>query len=139
MDAARRKYVTEKPERVRASKAAYRDANRDELREKGRQRFSENRERINAQSARYKRERPHLRAVWQAERRARKLKATPAWVDRAAIKAVYAEAARLTRETGEKYSVDHIIPLKGKTACGLHVHWNLQVMTFRENCSKGAR
>jgi hypothetical protein len=56
-----------------------------------------------------------------AHRRAIRLNATPPWVDRKAILAFYAEARRLTRETGIPHEVDHIHPLQGKNACGLHV------------------
>lgn len=70
--------------------------------------------------------------------RAQTVRATPPWADMDAIKAVYAEARRMTRETGELHVVDHIVPKIGKIVCGLHVSWNLRVIHWRENAIKGA-
>lgn len=56
-------------------------------------------------------------------------------VEKLMIKYRYQDARRLTKETGVKYEVDHIIPLvKG----GPHLPWNLQVLTKDKNRSKGA-
>ncbi|MGG5289976.1 HNH endonuclease signature motif containing protein [Pseudomonas shirazensis] len=77
---------------------------------------------------------------WNAEQRKSALQcATPSWVDLKAVKAVYAESRRLTAETGVKHEVDHIIPIRGKRVCGLHVPWNLRVITKAANARKHAK
>lgn len=78
-------------------------------------------------------------AAYSAKRRAFKLKATPLWLtdkQKDEIAIFYTEAAKLTKSTGITYHVDHIVPLQGKHVCGLHVPWNLQVITATENVRK---
>jgi 5-methylcytosine-specific restriction endonuclease McrA len=58
---------------------------------------------------------------------------TPTWANREAIDAIYAEARRMNM------TVDHIVPLRGKTVCGFHVENNLQLLTHEENARKGNR
>lgn len=75
-------------------------------------------------------------------RQAAQLKATPQWLTQAHLadmELLYLKAARLTRETGTPHHVDHIHPLRGAASCGLHVPWNLQVITADENWKKGNR
>jgi hypothetical protein len=71
-----------------------------------------------------------------AKRRAARLLRTPAWSDEAKIRAMYAEAHRLTAETGIPHHVDHALPLQGELVSGLHVHQNLQILTAAENSRK---
>lgn len=66
------------------------------------------------------------------KRRARAKHAVPKWADHKKIEAIYQQA----RSMGKLYEVDHIVPMQGRTVCGLHCEDNLQIITQRENRQK---
>jgi hypothetical protein len=71
-----------------------------------------------------------------------KRKATPTWLTKAQTEAIsnyYWLANDLYAISGEKYHVDHIVPIQGKNVCGLHVPWNLQILPSDINISKSNR
>jgi hypothetical protein len=81
--------------------------------------------------------------VWvRADTKARRRKhrqATPPWLtkkQKTQIRQLYQIAITMTQTTGEQYVVDHIYPLRSDTVCGLHVPWNLRVITRAENLQK---
>lgn len=79
-----------------------------------------------------KRKLPEKRAQKHHSNRLRelsKINATPSWVDLEALKKIY-----MNRPFNME--IDHIIPLRGKEVCGLHVPWNLQYLTPEQNRKK---
>lgn len=79
------------------------------------------------------------RRAWGAKRRALELKATPTWLvgeQLMEIESFYILARELEQKDGIKRHVDHIVPLQGKRVTGLHVPWNLQILTAKENVKK---
>jgi hypothetical protein len=70
---------------------------------------------------------------WSATREARKRGATPKWLTKNQIsemKDLYYLAKILNSH------VDHMEPLLGEFVCGLHVPWNLQILSASENIQK---
>jgi hypothetical protein len=95
------------------------------------------RNRVNGE--RWRKENPDKHCARQNRRRASKLNATPTWLTESHnlhIQCKYSLAKMLSRETGIQHHVDHIVPLKGKTVCGLHVPWNLRVIPAIDNLRK---
>jgi 5-methylcytosine-specific restriction endonuclease McrA len=79
-----------------------------------------------------------VRADTKARRRKHR-DATPPWLTRkqkTEIRQLYQITITMTKTTGEQYVVDHIVPLRSPDVCGLHVPWNLRVITREENLKK---
>lgn len=127
-----------------AASAAYRKRHPGRVAESGKRAYWSDPDRARERSRRWVRENT-ARAVARARlREISKTRATPPWVDRQAITAVYQAAADLTTQTGVKHHVDHIIALRGRTAdgrpvSGLHVPWNLRAIPATENLRKSNR
>lgn len=81
--------------------------------------------------------------IWvRADAKARRRKhrqSMPPWLTRkqkSEIRSMYQIAITMSKTTGELYVVDHIYPLRSEIVCGLHVPWNLRVITREENLRK---
>ena len=101
--------------------------------------YADHREQERARMLEYQQRNLHLYAANAAKRRAAERQATPAWLTEdhlTMMQITYQMAELMSERMGEKYHVDHIHPLNGENVCGLHVPWNLQVITARDNISK---
>lgn len=129
---------SEKP-KSEASKAAgrrYYEKNRDAVKARANARPAEERR---AHRYKYKEANPELYKALTSVRKRRHRSATPSWVtteQKLAMRKLYLQAMELTKITKERYVVDHIIPLISHEVCGLHVPWNLRVITQEENLKK---
>lgn len=65
--------------------------------------------------------------------RFRKKGCAPKWLNNQQLNEILAFYKKASES---KLTVDHIIPLNGKIVSGLHVPWNLQLMTLAENAKK---
>lgn len=138
--ASAKRWAKENPERVKKSKRKRYLARREEILEEKKKYYKDNRESILDYKKAYGRVNRGKRNAIEAKRYAEKLKRTPDWLTEQHLKEIeefYWLARDLYRVTGEKYHVDHIIPLQGENISGLHVPWNLQVLPADVNISKG--
>ena len=122
--ARRAAYYAEFPERCQAATKAWQQANATK---------------VNAGNTQWKKKNPSKVNAANARRAAGKLQATPSWANDFFIAEAYELAKLRTEATGYKWHVDHIVPLRSKLVCGLHVENNLQVIPGAANLVKGNR
>jgi len=63
-------------------------------------------------------------------------RATPPWFERDMVSTVYKSCRMLTKCWGERFEVDHIIPIESDIVCGLHCWHNLQILRYDLNSKK---
>lgn len=133
-----KQWASENINKVREYKAKW-SANNTEYYNKY---YTENKADINTKNKEYKKQNKDIVCASNSFRRASKRNATPAWLSKDQLEEIlkfYTLSSHLSKTNGLRYNVDHIIPLVSDSVCGLHVPWNLQVITEYENLSKGNR
>jgi hypothetical protein len=124
--ASRARYSHNKEYSIQRTKA-YKSEHRDETRADCRKYYLLNKAKYAANASKY---------------RNTKRNATPTWLTKDQLDEIenfYWLANDLTKVSGEVYHVDHIVPVQGKTVCGLHVPWNLQILPADLNIAKSNR
>ena len=125
-----------KSEAAKAAGRRYYERNKEMVIARAAARPAEEKRRLKKQ---YFERNPEYRKAQSSVRKRRHRQATPPWVtqdQKRVMRNLYLQAQRLTKITGERYVVDHIVPLISDEVCGLHVPWNLRVITQEENLKK---
>lgn len=120
----------------KAAKKKYYEGNKEIVKIKAMTRPNEQRQRYRKA---WKLKNPQEVKASTKHRRDKHKQATPKWLTqdhKKQIRQLYVDAMIASRVTGTPYVVDHIVPLRGDGVCGLHVPWNLQIMTREENLKK---
>lgn len=121
-----KQYYAQNKERVLERVSEWVDQNRDKHNKKCNAWAKRNKASVNARTAR---------------RYAAKTQATPSFVTHNPdfmwmIQEAYDLAQMRTKMFDTPWEVDHIVPLRGKKASGLHTPWNLRVIPMSENRRK---
>ena len=96
----------------------------------------ERRARFNAYLKKHYAENRHVYQEKSVRRNRALYEATPPWADLAAIREIYKKCAEINASSDTKYVVDHIVPLRGRNVCGLHIAENLRIISALENLQK---
>jgi hypothetical protein len=132
-------YRIQNKEKLVVKSKIYRETNKEKENARCRDYNKKNKSRLAIYQKDYQQRNKAKICAISSKRRAAKLNATPKWLTKEQLQEIedfYIIAAAFKLYTGQEYQVDHISPLQSDKVCGLHVPWNLQILTAKENISK---
>jgi Lhr-like helicase len=134
-----KKYYEENRSEILESRKEYQKQYYENNIEKILEYYQKNKDNICIRNKKYRESNKDKILARNAKRRADKIKATPKWLSKEQLLEIsfyYWLCNSMSEDNDVKYHVDHIVPLRGKDVCGLHVPWNLQILEASDNIRK---
>ena len=128
--------------RITACAVSYQKTSKEQLQkrnEAGKKWKEANVDKVKETSRKWSLNNQSRRTHLERKREIAKLQRTPKWTtqeDNEYILCLYQLAAMRSKHSDQKWHVDHVIPLQGKTVSGFHTPSNLQVIPAIDNLRK---
>jgi|13_taG_2_1085334.scaffolds.fasta_scaffold00468_21 hypothetical protein len=133
----KKKYSEKNKKIIKEKNAKYYIENKEKIKIRNKKWASNNKDLIKQKRKRYEKRHPDRCRARIAETRFIKKACKKAFKeDYKILKKFYKKAADLEKQLGYRFNVDHIIPINHPDVCGLHVSWNLQVLSEEHNLIK---
>jgi hypothetical protein len=132
-----RKWQSANPGKVKAASKKYYESHLEGRKAAVRQWYHATRGERHKTQAVYREANVDKRREAEVQRR-RAQRIVLSWADKPLMRDFYS-LARIYRDAGIDCHVDHIVPLRSKLVCGLHVQDNLTVLLASDNMAKGNR
>jgi hypothetical protein len=137
-----KKWHAENPEKARKSERKSYAKRAEQCRQYAAEYRANNPEKVRATNKKSKSKNRAYHTYLESQRQKKIKQATPSWLtkeDKQWMVDIYKLSKQIKDEYGVVTAVDHIIPIKGKTVCGLNVPSNLRVVTQKYNSEKSNR
>ena len=134
-----KKWAAENPENLKSLHKKSYDKHAEQRRQDAAKYRANNLEKVRAISRKSKSKNRAYHTYVEAKRQRKIRQATPSWLteeDKQWMLDIYNMSKQIKDKHDASTAVDHIIPIKGKTVCGLNVPWNLRVVTKNYNSQK---
>ena len=134
----KKSYRANRSTRLRQKKVYYEEKS-EHLKTKRKEYYRDNHDKVLSCNTSWRKKNTAITSA-RGKKRYRDVKnATPTWltdVQLLNIEILYAKCRELTQSTGIRHNVDHIFPIGHGKVSGLHVPWNLQILTASDNIKK---
>lgn len=128
LSAKNKEYQEKHREEIKIQRKAYREAHKEEFKLRDQEYYNEHKDEILKRVAKWAKEHPELVLLHSLKQHAQRKLRVPEFGQEG--------IRRVVKKCPKNKVIDHFIPLQGNLVSGLHVRWNLQYLTPKQNSTK---